>query len=66
MTSRRAALIAQAHDDGVTVNASLPSVAFYQRHGFACSGEVGESAGLIYQPMVRDMPHAVDVASALG
>lgn len=51
-----AALIAQAHVDEVTVSASLPSVAFYQRHGFACSGEVGESAGLVYQPMVRTMP----------
>lgn len=58
-----AALIAQAHADEVTVSASLPSVAFYQRHGFACSGEVGESAGLVYQPMVRTMPRAIEEAT---
>lgn len=35
----------------VTVSASLSSVAAYEKYGFECSGEVGESAGLIYQPM---------------
>jgi len=53
-----AALIAQARSEVVTVNASLPSVAFYQRHGFACSGAVGESAGMVYQPMARSTPTA--------
>lgn len=35
----------------VTVSASLSSVAAYEKYGFECSSEVGESAGLIYQPM---------------
>jgi len=59
-----AAVMAQARSEVVTVNASLSSVAFYQRHGFACSGEVGESAGLIYQPMTRSVPHAVQATLA--
>lgn len=37
--------------DVITVNASLNSVAAYEHYGFACSGEVAESDGLIYQPM---------------
>jgi GNAT superfamily N-acetyltransferase len=35
----------------VTVRASLPSVPAYRKYGFECSGEVGEYAGLVYQPM---------------
>ena len=35
----------------VTVNASLPSVTAYKKYGFECSGEIDESAGLVYQPM---------------
>lgn len=50
-----AALMAQvlqhASADVVTVSASLPSVAAYQRYGFACSAEVSQSHGLVYQPM---------------
>lgn len=45
------ALLAQARSEGVSVSASLPSVPFYARHGFACAGDVAESAGLVYQPM---------------
>ncbi|WP_305856646.1 GNAT family N-acetyltransferase [Balneatrix alpica] len=40
----------------VTVKASLSSVPAYQHYGFVCSDEVGESAGLIYQPMVIQRP----------
>lgn len=35
----------------VTVSASLSSVTAYEKYGFECSGEIGESAGLVYQPM---------------
>lgn len=35
----------------VTVSASLPSVTAYEKYGFECSGEIDESAGLVYQPM---------------
>lgn len=35
----------------VTVSASLSSVAAYEKYGFECRGQVGESAGLVYQPM---------------
>ncbi|MET4616339.1 GNAT superfamily N-acetyltransferase [Stenotrophomonas sp. 2619] len=59
-----AAVMAQARSEVVTVNASLSSVAFYQRHGFACSAEVGESAGLIYQPMTRSVSHAAEATFA--
>lgn len=47
------ALLAQARTNVLTVSASLSSVAFYERHGFTCSGAVGESSGLVYQPMAR-------------
>ncbi len=35
----------------VTVSASLSSVPAYEKYGFECNGEVGESASLVYQPM---------------
>jgi len=35
----------------VTVSASLSSVPAYEKYGFECKGKVGESAGLVYQPM---------------
>ena len=35
----------------VTVSASLSSVSAYEKYGFECSGEIDESAGLVYQPM---------------
>lgn len=39
--------------DVLTVRASLSSVAAYERYGFALAGDVGEFAGLVYQPMER-------------
>lgn len=39
----------------VTVKASLPSVSAYQRFGFIQDGAVGESGGLVFQPMVLDL-----------
>jgi GNAT superfamily N-acetyltransferase len=48
-----AAMVEQAHTGLVTVSASLPSVGFYARSGFRNTGEVAESAGLVYQPMER-------------
>ena len=35
----------------ITVSASLPSVAAYQRYGFIIAGDVSEHGGLVYQPM---------------
>lgn len=37
--------------DIMTVRASLSSIAAYQKYGFELSGDVGESAGLVYQPL---------------
>lgn len=48
-----AALIAQVRTELLTVSASVPSVPFYARHGFHCSGDVAAVAGLVYQPMER-------------
>ena len=47
------AALEQARTNVVTVSASLSSVAAYERYGFALAGEVGELAGLIYQPMEK-------------
>lgn len=47
------AALEQARANVVTVRASLSSVAAYERYGFALAGEVGELAGLIYQPMEK-------------
>lgn len=45
------AALDHARVDTVTVRASLSSVRAYEKYGFECTGEVGESAGLTYQPM---------------
>ncbi|EKT4483446.1 GNAT family N-acetyltransferase [Pseudomonas putida] len=50
------AALEQARGDMVTVKASLSSVPAYQRYGFTLAGEVGEFAGLVYQPMVKRLP----------
>ncbi|MGF1613022.1 MAG: GNAT family N-acetyltransferase [Gammaproteobacteria bacterium] len=46
-----AAALKHARAATVTVSASLPSVPAYKKYGFKCSGDIGESAGLVYQPM---------------
>ncbi|HDS1818127.1 TPA: GNAT family N-acetyltransferase [Pseudomonas putida] len=51
-----AAALEQAREAVVTVSASLPSVAAYQRYGFVLAGDVGEHAGLVYQPMEKRLP----------
>ena len=51
-----AAALEQAREAVVTVSASLPSVAAYQRYGFVLAGDVGEYAGLVYQPMEKRLP----------
>lgn len=58
-----AAMVEQAHTGRVTVSASLPSVGFYARSGFGNTGEVAESAGLVYQPMERVI---VDAANGVA
>lgn len=50
-----AVLVAQARTSVLSVSASVPSVGFYARNGFQCSGEVAEVAGLVYQPMERTL-----------
>ncbi|WP_336391137.1 GNAT family N-acetyltransferase [Gallaecimonas xiamenensis] len=47
-----AAVLPHARGDEVTVRASLSSVPAYQKYGFVCQGEVGQVAGLVFQPMV--------------
>ena len=44
-----------ARSDIITVRASLTSVSAYINYGFKCTGEVGESSGLTYQPMEMDI-----------
>jgi ribosomal protein S18 acetylase RimI-like enzyme len=46
---------ALAHGRGqvMTVRASLSSVAAYLSYGFEMAGDVGEFAGLVYQPMEK-------------
>ena len=39
----------------VSVSASLSSVPAYEKYGFSLDGDVAESAGLIYQPMVIEL-----------
>ncbi|MCE7761447.1 GNAT family N-acetyltransferase [Pseudomonas putida] len=50
------AALERARVDVVTVKASLSSVPAYQRYGFTLAGEVGEFAGLVYQPMEKRLP----------
>ncbi|CAH0445252.1 GNAT family N-acetyltransferase [Ralstonia pseudosolanacearum] len=47
------AALEQARTNVVTVRASLASVAAYERYGFTLAGNVGEFAGLVYQPMEK-------------
>lgn len=54
-TRLMSAALEHARADVVTVRASLPSVPAYQRYGFTLAGEVGEFAGLVYQPMERPL-----------
>lgn len=46
-----AAMTTHARVAAITVRASLTSVPAYLRFGFQCTGDVGEVAGLSYQPM---------------
>lgn len=39
----------------LTVSASLNSVPAYLKYGFICVGEPGETSGLVYQPMQREL-----------
>ncbi|WP_415905912.1 GNAT family N-acetyltransferase [Neptuniibacter sp. QD72_48] len=45
------AALKYARSETVTVSASLPSVPAYRKYGFKLTGDVGESSGLVYQPM---------------
>ncbi len=47
------AALEHARTSVVTVSASLGSVTAYERYGFALAGDVGEFAGLVYQPMEK-------------
>ncbi|MBM9489592.1 GNAT family N-acetyltransferase [Pseudomonas sp. R11F] len=49
------AALEQARTNVVTVRASLSSVAAYERYGFTLAGDVGEFAGLVYQPMEKQL-----------
>lgn len=49
------AALEQARGEVVTVRASLSSVAAYERYGFVLAGDVGEFAGLVYQPMEKKL-----------
>ncbi|WP_205599115.1 GNAT family N-acetyltransferase [Halomonas faecis] len=53
-----------AKGETVTVTASLSSVPAYEKYGFECKGEVGESAGLAYQPMEIKLNKAMHATSA--
>lgn len=53
-----------AKGETVTVSASLSSVPAYEKYGFECKGEVGESAGLAYQPMEIKLNKAMHATSA--
>ncbi|WP_060513391.1 GNAT family N-acetyltransferase [Pseudomonas sp. NBRC 111124] len=45
--------LAHATSEVITVRASLSSVAAYLSYGFVLAGDVGEFAGLVYQPMEK-------------
>ena len=45
------AILPHVCTDILTVSASLSSIDIYKKYGFEYAGEVGESAGLVYQPM---------------
>ncbi len=46
-------VLAHVRSQVLTVRASLSSVPAYQRYGFVLAGEMGEFAGLVYQPMEK-------------
>jgi ribosomal protein S18 acetylase RimI-like enzyme len=50
------AALKHAKEGVVTVRASLSSVRAYERYGFVLAGEIGEFAGLVYQPMEKQLP----------
>ncbi|MBW3503818.1 GNAT family N-acetyltransferase [Pseudomonas sp. NKUCC02_KPG] len=50
------AALEQARGEAVTVSASLSSVTAYESYGFSLAGDVGEFAGLVYQPMEKRLP----------
>ncbi|RII77122.1 GNAT family N-acetyltransferase [Pseudomonas monteilii] len=50
------AALEHARAEVVTVRASLTSVPAYQHYGFSLAGDVGEFAGLVYQPMEKRLP----------
>ena len=50
------AALEQARGEAVTVSASLSSVTAYESYGFSIAGDVGEFAGLVYQPMEKRLP----------
>lgn len=50
------AALEQARGEAVTVRASLSSVTAYESYGFSFAGDVGEFAGLVYQPMEKRLP----------
>ncbi len=52
-------VLAHARCPSVTVSASLSSIAAYKSVGFECKGEVGESAGLVYQPMEIEVNNSI-------
>lgn len=45
------AALEHARTNIMTVRACLPSIPAYEHYGFALAGDVGEFAGLVYQPM---------------
>ncbi|WP_432473522.1 GNAT family N-acetyltransferase [Amphritea sp. HPY] len=49
------AILPHARSNLLTVSASLTSIPAYLNYGFKCTGEVGESAGLKYQPMEMEL-----------
>lgn len=51
--------LAQARCSTVTVSASLSSVSAYRKFGFKCKGNIGESAGLVYQPMQIELSKTI-------
>ncbi|WP_296047698.1 GNAT family N-acetyltransferase [uncultured Alteromonas sp.] len=57
-------VLSHASGETVTVSASLSSVAAYEKYGFECTGGVGESAGLVYQPMELKFNKAMHAKSA--
>jgi len=52
-------VLAHARCSTVTVSASLSSVPAYRKFGFKCMGDIGESAGLVYQPMAIELSKAI-------